>query len=76
MLFNNNQHFKKADLRGHEHVVECIAWAPAAASSAINEGAGVDQKKNGYEGPFIISGSRDKSIKVWITFSSSKIPLT
>lgn len=44
--------------------MECIAWAPAAASSAINEGAGVDQKKNGYEGPFIISGSRDKSIKV------------
>jgi len=35
----------KADLRGHEHVIECIAWAPAAASSAINEGAGVDQKK-------------------------------
>jgi len=32
----------KAELREHEHVVECIAWAPETAHPAINEAAGVD----------------------------------
>ena len=32
----------KLELREHDHVVECIAWAPESASSAINEAAGVD----------------------------------
>ena len=27
----------KMDLREHDHVVECIAWAPESAKSAINE---------------------------------------
>ena len=32
----------KAELREHEHVVECLAWAPESAHPAINEAAGVD----------------------------------
>lgn len=32
----------KAELREHEHVVECLAWAPEATCPAINEAAGVD----------------------------------
>ena len=27
------------DLRDHDHVVECISWAPEAATAAINEAA-------------------------------------
>ena len=30
----------KAELREHEHVVECIAWAPDTAAPAILEAAG------------------------------------
>jgi hypothetical protein len=45
-------------------VVECIAWAPDNASSAINEAAGADNKKGAHAGPFLASGSRDKTIKV------------
>ncbi|PSN53308.1 Lissencephaly-1 [Blattella germanica] len=55
----------KVELRDHDHVVECIAWAPENASSAINEAAGADNKKGAHAGPFLASGSRDKTIKVW-----------
>ncbi|XP_060551694.1 lissencephaly-1 homolog [Ruditapes philippinarum] len=54
----------KAELREHEHVVECLAWAPEGACPAINEAAGIDNKK-GRSGPFLVSGSRDKTIKMW-----------
>ena len=54
----------KAELRDHDHVVECIAWAPDNASSAINEAAGADNKKGAHAGPFLVSGSRDKTLKV------------
>lgn len=32
----------KAELREHEHVVECIAWAPDSAQPSINEAAGTE----------------------------------
>lgn len=55
----------KAELREHEHVVECLAWAPECAHPSINEGAGNDSKKGQRSGPYLISGSRDKTIKMW-----------
>jgi len=60
----------KAEMRDHDHVVECIAWAPEAATQAINEAAtaaaGGDNKNSfSHVGPFLASGSRDKSVKVW-----------
>ena len=80
----------KTDLRGHEHVVECIAWAPDVALPHIADTCGIEvswegglpkfpavhgcerrcltlQKKKGgpAPGPFLISGSRDKTIKMW-----------
>lgn len=54
----------QVELRDHDHVVECIAWAPESAHCAINEAAGADNKKGAYQGPFLASGSRDKCIKV------------
>lgn len=59
----------KAELREHEHTVECIAWAPETANAAINEAAGVDNKKGAHQGPFLASGSRDKTIRVSILTS-------
>ena len=32
----------KAELRGHEHVVECIAWAPDVALPHITETCGIE----------------------------------
>ena len=32
----------KAELREHEHVVECVAWAEESARPAINEASGID----------------------------------
>ncbi|ELT97343.1 hypothetical protein CAPTEDRAFT_123658 [Capitella teleta] len=55
----------KAELREHEHVVECIAWAGDSAYPQINEAAGKDVKKGQKSGPYLISGSRDKTIKMW-----------
>lgn len=53
----------RAELRSHEHVVECIAWAPESSSTAINEAAGADNRKGAHLGPFLASGSRDKTIR-------------
>ncbi|EEB16803.1 platelet-activating factor acetylhydrolase isoform 1B alpha subunit, putative [Pediculus humanus corporis] len=55
----------KLELREHDHVVECIAWAPESATSAINEAAGSDNRRGAQKGPFLVSGSRDKTLKVW-----------
>lgn len=55
----------KAELREHEHVVECISWAPEAAVASITEAAGNYVKKGQQNGPFLASGSRDKTIKIW-----------
>lgn len=60
-----NSKESKIELREHDHTVECIAWAPETASAAINEAAGADNKKGAHQGPFLASGSRDKTIKVW-----------
>lgn len=37
---NNNSECKHVELRGHEHVVECLTWAPDNSSQAIMEAAG------------------------------------
>lgn len=52
------------ELREHEHVVECVSWAPEAAAAAVNEAAGGDNRRASHPGPFLASGSRDKSVKV------------
>lgn len=63
----------KLELREHDHVVECLAWAPESATGAINEAANEDNKSEGgkFIGPFLASGSRDKTIKIWDVTSGS-----
>jgi len=46
-------------LQGHEHVVECLAFSSSAADKVLGTGG----KKSG--GLHIVSGSRDKTIKIW-----------
>lgn len=53
------------ELRAHDHVIECIAWAPDTSANAINEAAGADNKKGAHMGPFLASGSRDKTIRLY-----------
>ncbi|XP_013772413.1 lissencephaly-1 homolog [Limulus polyphemus] len=55
----------KLELREHDHVVECVAWAPESATPAISEAAGADNKRGARTGPFLLSGSRDKTLKMW-----------
>jgi platelet-activating factor acetylhydrolase IB subunit alpha len=38
---NNNLECRHFELRGHEHVIECIAWAPDTATANIVEAAGI-----------------------------------
>jgi platelet-activating factor acetylhydrolase IB subunit alpha len=93
LSLNSNLECKHFELRGHEHVVECISWAPESSSSAILEATGssdtnsiklhingssqntdiqnLDDNKAKLQnlqrttGPYLCSGSRDKSIKIW-----------
>ena len=67
--------FKQVELRDHDHTVECIAWAPESSSPAINEAAGVDNKKGAHQGPFLASGSRDKSIRVSAFFQNRTLKI-
>ncbi|KAL7022869.1 hypothetical protein ACKWTF_012414 [Chironomus riparius] len=60
-----NSKESKVELREHDHTVECISWAPESAAASINEAAGADNKKGQHQGPFLASGSRDKTIRVW-----------
>ncbi|XP_065190559.1 lissencephaly-1 homolog A-like [Sycon ciliatum] len=56
----------KSELRDHDHVVECVAWAPQVAHAAINDALSGDGKKDAKSiGPFLVSGSRDRVINIW-----------
>lgn len=62
---NSSSHIK-CTLKDHDHTVECIAWAPESAFESILEATSPNQKSSDRTaGPFLISGSRDKTIKVW-----------
>ncbi|CAG5094440.1 Oidioi.mRNA.OKI2018_I69.XSR.g13558.t1.cds [Oikopleura dioica] len=53
----------RADLRAHDNVVECVEWAPESSYESIAKSVNLDAKSKG--GPFLVSGSRDKTIKFW-----------
>ena len=56
----------KCELREHDHVVEDIAWAPDSANTHVNEAAVTESgKKTASPGPFLVTASRDKTIKLW-----------
>ncbi|TIA91616.1 hypothetical protein E3P99_01022 [Wallemia hederae] len=56
------------ELRGHEHVIECVAWAPITSYPHIRQlisetNTSGDNTPNKY----VATASRDKSIKIWDT---------
>jgi platelet-activating factor acetylhydrolase IB subunit alpha len=60
----------KAELRGHEHVVECAVFAPVSAYAAIRELGGMPAAPGTKApGSFAATGSRDKTIRIWDTQS-------
>jgi len=54
-------HECKAELRDHDNVVECVAWLEGAAASTVASAT----QDNRHPGPFLASGARDKTIKIW-----------
>lgn len=64
----------KAELRGHEHVVECAVFAPANSYAAIRELTGITVNGTAAggrseAGRYVATGSRDKTVKLWDTQS-------
>ncbi|KAH9928209.1 miller-Dieker lissencephaly protein [Fomitopsis serialis] len=56
----------KLEFRGHEHVVEVVAFAPIAAYTAIRELGGLpDKDRVKRSGAYLATGSRDKTVKIW-----------
>ncbi|KAG0175066.1 protein with putative role during mitosis [Apophysomyces sp. BC1015] len=57
----------KMDFRGHDHVVECAIFAPINAYPYIQELIGDESKSRdpGVPGYYVVTGSRDKTIKLW-----------
>lgn len=67
----NSSNNIRTTLKDHDHTVECIAWAPESAYANVLEATSPNQTKSPLTatsttaGPYLISGSRDKTIKVW-----------
>lgn len=57
-----NSGTRKIEFRGHENVVECVAYAPPASHSHLSKLLGMTVTKTT---AFIATGSRDKTIKLW-----------
>lgn len=56
----------KVTFLGHEHVVECVAFAPATTYVHLAAIAGYKKPPAASSsGEFLATGSRDKSIKIW-----------
>ncbi|ORZ11811.1 putative platelet-activating factor acetylhydrolase ib alpha subunit [Absidia repens] len=57
----------KMDFRGHDHVVEWAIFAPVNAYPYIEQLMGIENKTKDQPiaGQYIITGSRDKTIKLW-----------
>ncbi|KAI8391603.1 dynein regulator [Radiomyces spectabilis] len=57
----------KMEFRGHDHVVECAIFAPINAYPYIQELIGDESKSkdDSVPGHYVITGSRDKTIKLW-----------
>lgn len=73
VLTTNEQ---KIIMKDHDHSVECIAWSPDTALQSITEATQSNSEGskgqfnsnntgNARTGPFLISGSRDRTIKIW-----------
>ncbi|KAH7889543.1 WD40-repeat-containing domain protein [Phlebopus sp. FC_14] len=65
---------QKTELRGHDHQIEVVCFAPVASYNAIRELAGVpntDRIKR--PGSYVATGSRDKTIKLWDTQSGQML---
>jgi len=60
-------------LRGHSHVVECVAFSNSSADRAIQSNKVSNAKPEGTPdvvgsnpgGEYVVSGSRDKTIRIW-----------
>lgn len=70
-IWDSSKGETKVELRGHEHVVEAIAFAPVAAYAALRELGDVKAPAaKGADitpGQFVATGGRDKVIKIWDT---------
>lgn len=73
-IWNTSSKESKMTLREHDHVVECIEWAPEKSLPSIMEadesqsgkmnGSGTGTESSSTKiGPVLVSGSRDKLIK-------------
>jgi len=51
-------------LREHSHCIECLAFSPASLTS-LETPDGKTYKGKPVMGNFLLSGSRDKSVKIW-----------
>lgn len=53
------------ELRGHEHVVECVAFAPSSSYEFIQILLGMRSPDKPEPGRYLASGSRDKTVRIW-----------
>jgi platelet-activating factor acetylhydrolase IB subunit alpha len=66
MLWNTSNWSFRGEMRGHDHVIEAVKFAPQKATKSINQL--VQTYSSGFDTPttdFLASVSRDKTVKLW-----------
>lgn len=61
------------ELRGHDHVVEQVVFAPVSAYPALRAIAGTKGDSSNIPGQFVATGGRDKVVKIWDSVSGQCI---
>lgn len=58
----------KMELREHEHVVECLAWAPEAAGPAVLEAASIDvSAEQLLDAHFVVADRLDVALTIMLS---------
>jgi platelet-activating factor acetylhydrolase IB subunit alpha len=69
MLWTMDSHSPVLELNGHNHVVECVAFAGESSAKVLHDTFTPEEEKSMREPLYLVSGSRDKKIVLWECWS-------
>jgi platelet-activating factor acetylhydrolase IB subunit alpha len=76
MVYDDESLKKKCELRGHDHVIETLAFLTCAPPSKSSKDSGTkitskERRRKDENRDYLASGSRDRTVKLWSIKSAS-----